>query len=82
MHALYANDGGHLVGREGEIDENPSRCQIGLHRVDSPLLCMYRRKLRHNRHAVLLWTGHMRSTGAAKSNAKTLCTGSGLKSGV
>jgi len=81
MH-YYANDGGYPDGLEGAVDENLARYQIGLYGVGSPLLRMYRRKLRHNRHAVLLRTGHVRSTGAAKPNAKTLCTGSGLKSEV
>jgi hypothetical protein len=55
----------------------------GLYKVNSDLSYM-RGELRRDQCMVLVQTGHIRSagTGEVKPNAKTLCTGLGLKSGV
>ena len=46
------------------------------------LSIMARRELCHDRCMVLLLADYMQDLSAAELNAKSLCTGSGLKSGV
>jgi len=46
------------------------------------LSSMERQELCHDRCMVLLLDDYMQDIGAAKLNAKSLCTGSVLKSGV